>query len=140
MNEKQMDFIRENWKKRNEKELFAELSKIGPEMDQKAFGEYMKTMAVKTENEVFSQKVSDTELSETSGGLCGLNGYGPCKKPQYDYDSVHCVDMFKRDIYDGGFPNCAATVEDGSWCKTNDACYSAAVDYQGMNDCAKAWQ
>ena len=41
--------------------------------------------------------------------------------------------------------NCAATVEDGSWCWSNDACDDYSVDYQGMHiylisDCHKAWE
>ena len=44
-------------------------------------------------------------------------------------------------MYGGGsFPNCAATVEDGSWCKRNDACHDKAVDYRGMGSCKKAWR
>ena len=39
-----------------------------------------------------------------------------------------------------GSTNCAATVEDGSWCGSNDACYEDEVNYMGLNDCAKAWK
>lgn len=36
---------------------------------------------------------------------------------------------------------CAATVEDGSWCSSNDACHTSnAIRYTGMNDCSKAWK
>lgn len=38
-----------------------------------------------------------------------------------------------------GTPNCAATVEDGSWCDSNDACYNKEVRYLSLNNCAKAW-
>ena len=56
-------------------------------------------------------------------------------------DPKNCNVQFVRPIYGGnGFPNCAATVEDGSWCSTNDACYDVAIDYKGMRDCAKAWR
>ena len=58
-----------------------------------------------------------------------------------DADSENCVKDHKRNIYGGnGFPNCAATVEDGSWCERNDACYNEAVIYDGRTDCAKAWK
>ena len=50
-------------------------------------------------------------------------------------DTNNCVEVHYRDIYQGGFPNCAATVEDGSWCGSNDACTSDAIRYQGMENC-----
>ena len=60
-------------------------------------------------------------------------------------DINNCVEGFHRDIYKGGFPNCAATVEDGSWCGTNDACVTTAIVYKGMEECSfsncnKAWK
>ncbi|MBR5110683.1 MAG: hypothetical protein IK099_10845 [Clostridia bacterium] len=36
--------------------------------------------------------------------------------------------------------NCAVTVEDGSHCGTNDACYNREVVYFGMMDCEMAWK
>ena len=79
------------------------------------------------ENEVFAQEVSPDELDNVAGGK--------------DSDTNNCTRTHKRDIYGGnGFANCAATVGDGSWCGTNDACYSDAVDYQNMFDCSKAWR
>lgn len=67
------------------------------------------------------------------------------KSKEEEADTNNCVNSFYRDIYQGGFPNCAATVEDGSWCGTNDACVSTAVHYKGMeecsfSDCSKAWK
>ena len=81
------------------------------------------------EKEVFIQEVSDEELQTVAGGVddCGWSEY------------TNCSTGDKRYIYSGGFPNCAATVEDGSWCGTNDACLQSDVDYQGMNDCERAW-
>ena len=60
-------------------------------------------------------------------------------------DINDCVKSYNRDIYKGSFPNCAATVEEGSWCDTNDACTVSAIIYKGMEncafaDCAKAWK
>ena len=57
-----------------------------------------------------------------------------------DPQSISCYSWEQRYIYTGSFPNCAATVEDGSFCDTNDACYTAAVWYLGKKDCAKAWK
>ena len=79
-----------------------------------------------SEKEVFEQKVSDEEMEAVAGGD-GESNY-------------ECSDDWKRDIYVPSFPNCAATVESGSWCDTNDACTSMAVDYQGMVECEIAWQ
>ena len=62
-----------------------------------------------------------------------------------EVDTDNCENIHYRDIYKGGFPNCAATVEDGSWCGTNDACSNNAIKYKGMencfaNYCNKAWK
>ena len=83
------------------------------------------------EKEVFDQEVEKEELSEVNGGkLFGHN----CDKTHH------------RDIYGGkGFPNCAATVEDGSWCGSGDACEMVAIVYDDIegclaNDCEKAWR
>ena len=65
-----------------------------------------------SEEMVFAQELSDDELETVSGGLCGLNGKGCEAAVSWEMD--HCTEMFNRNIYDGGFPNCAATVEDGS--------------------------
>ena len=79
-----------------------------------------------SEKEVFEQKVSDEELEAVAGG---------------DGDSDdNCSNEFRRDIYAGGFPNCAATVEHNSWCDTNDACFNDAVCYYDMKECTKCWQ
>ncbi len=83
--------------------------------------------------EVLDQEVSVDDLNAVSGGESANNG--------------NCVQEYYRDIRPGGrgFPNCAATVEDGSHCGTNDACYNNAVVYTHMDkcsisDCKKAWK
>ena len=60
-------------------------------------------------------------------------------------DPNNCIEAHYRNIYEGGFPNCAATVEEGSWCGSNDACKKDAIRYKGMEncfaaDCSKAWK
>lgn len=85
------------------------------------------------EKDVFNQNVSEEELKAAAGGNLQDDD---CGEPQ----QVRCHHNFTRDIYEGGFPNCAATVEDGSWCGSNDACLMADVDYQNMNDCKIAWR
>ena len=78
------------------------------------------------EQEIFNQEISEEELNAVSG---------------VDYMLVkRCVQSWDRPIYEGGFPNCAATVEDGSHCGKNDACYRDAVVYKGLKDCYKAWK
>lgn len=79
------------------------------------------------EEQVFKQEVSDDELEAVAGGAPGTG------------DKNNCNNAHRRDIYGGaGFPNCAATVEDGSLCNTNDACLYLSVRYKGMTDCTKA--
>ena len=90
-----------------------------------------------SEDKVFQQKVSQDELENVSGGsLLKRNAH---KLSEFSYT---CVDNSTRmSIYGGnGFPNCAATVEDGSWCERNDGCFNNSVHYEDMVDCSKAWQ
>ena len=134
----QQAFLEENFGKLNERDLFQKLSEIGPKADESIFADCLKAIAEKAEAGVFSQKVSEEELAGTVGGLCGVNG-GSCNAPA-EYKANHCNDMTIRHIYEGAFANCAATVEDGSWCGSNDACYSVEVNYVDMKDCSKAWQ
>ncbi|MGX8715691.1 MAG: hypothetical protein ACSW8A_08050 [Lachnospiraceae bacterium] len=92
------------------------------------------------EEKVFAQELSEEELAETAGGLFPVNS-GPDPAPK-----DNCTESDHRDIYGGnGFPNCAASVEEGSLCWSNDACNRSAIIYTGMedcfaNDCNKAWK
>jgi hypothetical protein len=85
------------------------------------------------EEQVFMQELDDDELEVVAGGE-------GCKASLKA--GSNCVQNTIRDIYGGdGFPNCAATVEDGSWCSKNDACYNVnAIVYIGRTDCSKAWR
>ena len=93
------------------------------------------------EKKVFSQEVNKDDLRATAGGAWYdvLNG-GPhdkevCGVPQQE----NCIQHNERNIYGGkGFPNCAATVGDGSRCGMNDACVHEAVYYYNMEGCAIA--
>jgi hypothetical protein len=92
------------------------------------------------EDDVFGQELSVEDLDAAAGGV------------DSDSDIRHCVQKHARSIYEGGFPNCAATVEDGSQCGTNDACYNDAIvywdvkgrpgdgPYAGESNCEKAWR
>jgi acetyltransferase-like isoleucine patch superfamily enzyme len=94
-----------------------------------------------SEEKVFKQEVADDELQAVSGGSygsCGGAASASQTVPSWDADQNHCVKDHYRNIHEGGFPNCAATVEDGSWCGSNDACHHDAVLYKGMDDCSKA--
>ena len=92
------------------------------------------------EEEVFDQELSMDELDAAAGGYAK-----PCAALGWDDNRDDCVENHYRLIYGGGgFPNCAATVEDGSWCGTNDACRSQAVEYKDIkgnqsDNCKKAW-
>ena len=92
----------------------------------------------KKEEEVFAQSLSDEELESVNGGwvYCGSTPEGEPTEP-----TSHCELILSRDIYgDAGFANCAATVEDGSWCGNNDACFGNAIMYTNMKNCSKAWR
>jgi hypothetical protein len=70
---------------------------------------------------------------------------------EWDNQFQYCTENHYRRIYprdgsDAGFPDCAASVEEGSHCGTNDACGQSAVVYTGfrvdclMLNCTKAWK
>ena len=100
------------------------------------------------EAEVFNQELSLEDLDAAAGG------YDPYQAAARDIatlinnadkkDTAEKPDCSRYDIRQiyggGGFPNCAATVEDGSWCGSSDACVYIAIDYKGMTDCKKAWR
>ena len=106
----------------SDKELFEKLGGV----DEGKFAQYLKAVAAKKEDEVLAQPLSPDELEAVSGG-------------DQDDDRTNCVRYSERNIYLGGFPNCAATVEEGSWCDSNDACYHSMVGYYILQECQKAW-
>ena len=84
-----------------------------------------------SEEMVFAQELSDDELETVNGGA-----ETGCRCAMYQ-----CTGNNFRYIYFlNRFPDCAATVEDGSWCWSNDACTLVQVTYTGMNDCSRAWR
>ena len=82
--------------------------------------------------DILDQEIALDDLNAVAGGASSGSG--------------DCVNDYYRNIYGGrGFPNCAATVEDGSWCGSNDACTVDEVIYTFMencflSDCRKAWK
>ena len=106
----------------SDKELFEKLGGV----DEGKLAQYLKAVAEKKEDEVLAQPLSPDELEAVSGG-------------DQDDDRINCVRYSERNIYLGGFPNCAATVEDGSFCDSNDACYHSMVKYYILQECNKAW-
>jgi hypothetical protein len=112
----------------NEKELFEKLG-----VDEDKFAEFMKAVAAQAEDAVLGQELSTDEMEEAAGG-------GYCRGGANEASTWNCVQIVRRYIYAHKFPNCAATVEDGSLCSSNDACYQVAVDYIDLKDCSKAWK
>ena len=125
-------------KQMKEPELYEKLAEFGPQVHRGTYGKYLREVMSKTEDKVFSQKVSEDELNSISAGFCG-DSSGGCSWWAYDQHE-HCTEVYHRHIYEGEFPNCAATVEDGSWCGSNDACYGDEVIYVDMEHCGKAWE
>lgn len=110
-----------------EKELLDGLKELGADLDEATFEEFLSAATKTAEDEVFDQEVSPDELEAVAGG-------------DVIKSEFNCTELHIRYIYIPHFPNCAATVEDGSWCNTNDACIDLAIDYWGMRYCAKAWK
>ena len=92
-----------------EKELFEKLG-----VDEIKFFTFIK--ALRREEEVFDQDVSEEELLAVAGGRKDEN----CT----DSRTCDCVQVHFRKIYENGFPNCLSSVEDGSWCSEADACFA----------------
>lgn len=102
-----------------DKDLFEKLNGV----DEGKFSEFMRAVAALREEAVMVQELSPDEMAGAAGGI-----------------TTNCSQAYERDIYEGGFPNCAHTVEDGSWCDLTDACYAFSVAYYNTNDCSKAWK
>ena len=96
-----------------------------------------------TKKDILENDLNDKELKEASAGA-NNDGTHRCQvamQCSYDENSNKCVVAVFRWINDPDFPNCAATVQDGSHCMDNDACFGInAVKYRGMHDCSKAWE
>ena len=102
----------------------------------------------KREQEIMNQEMSQDEMDTIAGGegkgchdtveggnsRCAFGAYGS-KCDSYIARNNGLL-LYRPD----GSVNCAATVEDGSHCNRNDACYEDEVVYLGMEDCAKAWK
>ena len=126
----------------NEKELFEKLG-----VDEGRFTEFIRALAAAQEDAVLGQELSTDEMDAVAGGNACPQGQNVVTSPINDGNScsltqqANCFLEEHRSIYNGSFPNCAATVEDGSWCSSNDACHTSnAIRYTGMNDCSKAWK
>lgn len=137
-------FLKQNFRTLNEQELYQKLPESGSEIDLNAFADCLRSIASEAEANVFEQNLSEEELSAISGGKeypCGSVAWNNCTDIWRDDPQNNCAYVWQRNIYGGnGFANCAATVENGSWCSENDACYLNSVDYQNMKDCNKAWR
>ena len=99
----------------------------------------------KKEQDILNQELSEDEMDTVAGGTdkCADGKFGGCFMGlgrRHSCDSEIYI-KYGRPLYrpDGSL-NCAATVEDGSWCGSNDACYDAEAVYLGMTDCRKAWK
>ena len=88
----------------------------------------------KREQEIMNQEMSKDEMDTVAGGLWCIMGhsYAECDNRGA---KAHGRPIRRPD----GSIDCANTVEDGSSCETNDACYEENVKYYGLKDCAKAW-
>ncbi|MCR5626612.1 MAG: hypothetical protein K6F99_04785 [Lachnospiraceae bacterium] len=83
----------------------------------------------RNENDVFNQEIADEEMERAAGGAWIA-----------DKDESNCTTYWRRNIYEGEFPNCASTVENNSHCWGSDACMKCAIDYKGLQMCFKAWK
>ena len=95
-----------------------------------SFGYFMKEASRR--NSIFIQPVSGDELAAIIGG----NGHNVCDQNM----DISCEESHNNRIYDNRFPNCNATVEENSWCESNDACYADAIVYIDMKVCDKSWK
>ena len=96
----------------------------------------------KKEQEIMNQEMSQDEMETVAGGKCHANYSNVCFVGNIGEtcDSALVQKNGRRLQKPNGYMNCAATVEDGSHCGSNDACYGDEVVYLGMLDCERAWQ
>ena len=115
-----------------EKEL---LEKLG--VDEEKFAAFLRALTADPEEAILAQQVSEEELNGVTGG-----GKCPSQAQKDTFGANDCqTGGTTRWIYRRKFPNCAQSVESGSWCNSNDACYSySSVHYTGMNDCSRSWK
>ena len=113
-----------------EKELFEKLG-----VDEKKYAEFLTAVSAGQEEEILAQDLSKEELDSVAGG-------GNCPSLAWKYGPNECrIGGTTRWIYRNRFPNCAKSVEDGSWCWSNDACFTyQSIYYTGMDECSKAWR
>ena len=78
------------------------------------------------EADVFEQELSLEDLNAAAGG------------DGEDSDD-NCSSYHDRNMYGGAFPNCAASVEDGSSCDRSDACRHNSVVYYNEKYCFVSW-
>ena len=141
LTQEQIDLLKEALSKKplNTEELRRQL-----DIDREAFDNFLITLEQNKKKNVFESEVSSEELEAVSGGKvwCNKTVHLTCTWAHVDLAYPdNCKVSDRRNIYGGnGFPNCAATVNDGSHCDENDACYSYAIDYQNMRECHKAWK
>ena len=95
-----------------------------------------------SEKDILQQPLSEEEMGDVAGGFdVECKDLTVTQTTSLDSDTSNCSQCYSRSIYGGnGFANCAATVEDGSWCSSNDACFADSVKYLNMKDCSKAWK
>ncbi len=105
----------------DERKLFEKLG-----IEESRFAAFMNALR---EEAVFSRELSESDLVASAGGA---------RKDEPWNDT--CRSAVKWYIYDTNFPDCNATVESGSWCGSNDACYSSAIVYPDMKSCGRSWE
>ena len=91
----------------------------------------------KREQEILNQEMSQDEMETVAGGW-GNNCLDGHQKKTCDWNTAIAYGRPLRNP--DGSMNCSATVEDGSHCWSDDACYRQEVEYMGLTDCSKAWQ
>ena len=99
----------------------------------------------KKEQEIMNQEMSQDEMETVAGGIdkCADGKFGGCflgLGRRHSCDSEIYIKYGRPIRNPDGSMNCAATVEDGSHCGSNDACYTDEAKYFGMEDCQKAWK
>ena len=92
----------------------------------------------KKEQEIMNQEMSSEEMETVAGG--GKCDFSMSIAREGRCWSIPAQQYGRPARRPDGSMNCAATVEDGSHCGSDDACYEDEVVYLGIVDCEKAWQ
>ena len=94
---KQKAYLKENFGKMDDHQLYQELAQLGPEADQNTFRNAVQEISSEKEKKVFSHRISVEELEYMAGGSAG-EGSPECRDSA-KAEARNCSENLVRSIY-----------------------------------------